>query len=188
MNGSASRGAARHCSRYAASSVCEQLAASPVRWLPAARAIKNPLFVGGGFGVPVGTYKESDDDLLSQARCLLSLARERFTVLFGMGRGGSTLLWSSDKGVGVKVCGLDPAFELSGGAVDPGIFSRLLYSRGRVAGVLEEGYGLSLHRIHTLHASQNYRIKPHGQLVRVSLTHYCASTPRLSTLWSSTTL
>ena len=42
--------------------------------------------------------------------------------------------------------------------------------------------------IHTLHASQNYRIKPHGQLVRVSLTHYCASTPRLSTLWSSTTL
>src|SRR5512143_1708928 len=37
-------------------------------------------------------------------------------------------------------------------------------------------------------ASQNYRIKPHGQLVRVSLTHYCASTPRLSTLWSSTTL
>ena len=33
-----------------------------------------------------------------------------------------------------------------------------------------------------------YRIKPHGQLVRVSLTHYCASTPRLSTLWSSTTL
>ena len=43
--------------------------------------------------------KESDDDLLSQAQCLLSLARERFTVLFGMGRGGSTLLWSSDKGV-----------------------------------------------------------------------------------------
>ena len=61
--------------------------------------------------------KESDDDLLSQAQCLLSLARERFTVLFGMGRGGSTLLWSSDKGVRIKdtlrVC-LDPAFELSG--------------------------------------------------------------------------
>ena len=56
------------------------------------------------------------------------------------------------------------------------------------AGVLEEGYGLSLHRVHTLHASQNYRIKPHGQLVLVSLTHYCASTPSLSTSWSSTTL
>ena len=49
-----------------------------------------------------GTDKESDDDLLSQARCLLSLARERFTVLFGMGRGGSTLLWSSDKGVRIE--------------------------------------------------------------------------------------
>jgi len=24
-------------------------------------------------------------------------------------------------------------------------------------------------------------IKPHGQLVRVSLMHYCTSTPRLST-------
>ena len=65
-----------------------------------------------------GTDKESDDDLLSQARCLLSLARERFTVLFGMGRGGSTLLWSSDKGVRTKAnrfrLHLDPAFELSG--------------------------------------------------------------------------
>ena len=39
-----------------------------------------------------------------------------------------------------------------------------------------------------LHASQNYRIKPHGQLVLVSLMHYCASTPSLSTSWSRTTL
>jgi hypothetical protein len=29
-----------------------------------------------------------------------------------------------------------------------------------------------------------YRIKPYGQLVSVSLTHYCASTPDLSTSWS----
>ena len=29
-----------------------------------------------------------------------------------------------------------------------------------------------------------YRIKPHGQLVSVSLTHYCAYTPDLSTFWS----
>jgi hypothetical protein len=68
--------------------------------------------------LPGRTDKESDDDLLSQAKCLLSLARERFTVLFGMGRGGSTLLWSSDKRVRIKArlfgwC-LDPAFELSG--------------------------------------------------------------------------
>ena len=30
--------------------------------------------------------------------------------------------------------------------------------------------------------------KPRGQLVRVSFTHYCASTPRLSTWWSSRAL
>ena len=35
---------------------------------------------------------------------------------------------------------------------------------------------------------QGYRVKPYGQLVSVSLTHYCASTPDLSTSWSSTTL
>src|SRR4030095_13193306 len=33
-----------------------------------------------------------------------------------------------------------------------------------------------------------YRIKPYGQLVLVSLTHYCASTSSLSTSWSRTTL
>src|SRR5437773_12566500 len=36
--------------------------------------------------------------------------------------------------------------------------------------------------------TQGYRIKPHGQLVSVSLTHYCASTPDLSTRWSAATL
>ena len=35
---------------------------------------------------------------------------------------------------------------------------------------------------------QGYRIKPHEQLVSVSLTHYCASTSDLSTSWSRTTL
>jgi hypothetical protein len=35
---------------------------------------------------------------------------------------------------------------------------------------------------------QNYRVKPHEQLVLVSSTHYCASTPSLSTSWSRTTL
>ena len=39
------------------------------------------------------------------------------------------------------------------------------------------GWGLHL----TPRAAHGYRIKLHGQLVRVSLTHYCASTPRLST-------
>src|ERR1700752_2332295 len=35
---------------------------------------------------------------------------------------------------------------------------------------------------------QGYRVKPHGQLVLVSSTHYCAYTPSLSTSWSRTTL
>jgi hypothetical protein len=33
-----------------------------------------------------------------------------------------------------------------------------------------------------------YMVKPHGQLVRVSFTGYPASTPRLSTSWSTTDL
>ena len=44
----------------------------------------------------------------------------------------------------------------------------------------------------TLNASRTrqhgYRIKPHGQLVTVSLTPHSASTPVLSTSWSRTTL
>ena len=35
---------------------------------------------------------------------------------------------------------------------------------------------------------QGYRDKPYGQLVSVSLMHYCTSTPSLSTSWSRTTL
>ena len=35
---------------------------------------------------------------------------------------------------------------------------------------------------------QCYRDKPYGQLVSVSLMHYCTSTPDLSTSWSRTTL
>lgn len=40
----------------------------------------------------------------------------------------------------------------------------------------------------TRYNRQGYRIKPHGQLVSVSSTHYCASTPDLSTSWSRTAL
>src|SRR3569623_450031 len=35
---------------------------------------------------------------------------------------------------------------------------------------------------------QSYRVKPHEHLVSVSLTHYCSSTPDLSTSWSRTSL
>jgi hypothetical protein len=39
---------------------------------------------------------ESGVDLLSRARCSLSLARCCFTVLFGMGRGGTSRLLTPD--------------------------------------------------------------------------------------------
>ena len=126
------------------------------------------------------------------------MARERFTVLFGMGRGGSTLLWSSDKGVGIESVDWTPHSDCLGSCRSFDLQPTALGHAGASRRVWKK-VGLSLHRaVHTLRcigfastqysASQNYRIKPHGQLVRVSLTHYCASTPRLSTLWSSTTL
>ena len=37
-------------------------------------------------------------------------------------------------------------------------------------------------------ATHSYGVKPHGPLVPVSSTHYCASTSGLSTWWSATTL
>ena len=50
------------------------------------------------------------------------------------------------------------------------------------------GYALVLAHTNPITCHQSYRVKPHGQLVLVSLTHYCASTPSLSTSWSRTTL
>ena len=41
-------------------------------------------------------YEEPGGDLLSHAKSILSSARSRFTVLFGMGRGGSNSLWPPD--------------------------------------------------------------------------------------------
>ena len=53
---------------------------------------KNPTFVGWGIGVK---HEEPDDYLLSHGSSALSSAWSRFTVLFGMGRGGTNSLWSS---------------------------------------------------------------------------------------------
>ena len=47
---------------------------------------------GVGFLVAAG---EPDDYLLSHGQSALSSAWSRFTVLFGMGRGGTDTLWSS---------------------------------------------------------------------------------------------
>src|SRR6185437_9633348 len=57
---------------------------------PKARSIDRAFGVGG---VP-------DNDLLSHGQSVLSSARRRFTVLFGMGRSGASGLWSS----GIEGC------------------------------------------------------------------------------------
>jgi len=53
-----------------------------------ARGIKSPLPQSRGL-----SRGEPGGDLLSRAGSSLSSARSRFTVLFGMGRGGSETLW-----------------------------------------------------------------------------------------------
>ena len=52
----------------------------------------------------------------------------------------------------------------------------------------QHGHGLSIWHARWCSMCQCYRDKPYGQLVLVSLTHYCASTPSLSTSWSRTAL
>ena len=52
----------------------------------------------------------------------------------------------------------------------------------------EEVIGLDWRKHRKPVSTHGYGVKPHGQLVSVSLTHYCASTPDLSTWWSATTL
>jgi hypothetical protein len=140
---------------------------------PGVHQIKKPIPDSGwafSCGAPGG-------DLLSRGQSALSSAQSRFTVLFGMGRRGSNSLW--------------PPSKLSG----PVVLRRRL--RIRVAGKQQQYWkkyflGLDSWQHRPLKALslvwQGYRIKPHGQLVSVSLTHYCASTPDLSTRWSSATL
>ena len=52
---------------------------------------QDPAFEGGVLVLG----KEPDDYLLSHGQSALSSAWSRFTVLFGMGRGGTDSLWSS---------------------------------------------------------------------------------------------
>ena len=59
----------------------------------------------------------------------------------------------------------------------------------RIHRVLSADCVLGWHNAYVLWTCrQSYRVKPHEQLVLVSSTHYCASTPSLSTSWSRTTL
>ena len=119
-------------------------------------------------------HEEPDDYLLSHGQSALSSAWSRFTVLFGMGRGGTDSLWSS----GMTGC------CVAGSAPQP-----IWKKRKEVFadwGCVVSGTTRDLSTPCVKHTG--YRIKPYGQLVSVSLTHYCASTPDLSTSWSRTTL
>ena len=90
-----------------------------------------------------------------------------------MGRGGTDLLWSS-------------GFDLSEFPL-----SRQLTIREEVSFLFILGVAVSTNCSCILDLSiayQGYRDKPYGQLVLVSLMHYCTSTPSLSTSWSRTTL
>ena len=119
----------------------------------------------------------------------LSSALSRFTVLFGMGRGGSNSLWSS--GMTCRRAGL---IRTTNSEKSRSIRSSTTF-QGRADGANQNpGLRCRSNRLATLSVRysirlvQSYRVKPHGQLVLVSLTCYHASTPSLSTSWSRTTL
>ena len=96
-----------------------------------------------------------DNDLLSHGNSVLSSACRRFTVLFGMGRGGSSGLWSS---------GIDGWPHAWRAAAFGGSKAQVRLAQ-TPSPVSTHGYG----------------VKPHGQLVPVSSRHYCPYTPGLST-------
>ncbi len=103
----------------------------------------------------------------------LSSALSGFTSEFGMGSGGSRSLWSPSKRVRLTMRvnlrrGSRPALEICNSR-----FSRFK------ASAVPEGVFFSPPK-----PIGCYMVKPHGQLVHVSCTHYWASTPCLSTWWS----
>src|SRR3970282_703648 len=89
----------------------------------------------------------------------LSSAQTRFTVLFGMGRRGSRLLWP-------------PHRRLKKGRATS--HSQLRIQDRARRDITADAHG--------------DRVKPHGQLVRVSSRPHGPCTSRLSTSWSRTTL
>ena len=129
---------------------------------PIEQPIKKPTPFGVGFSI--GSLAVS---YFRTVYLALSSALRRFTVLFGMGRRGTTSLWPPGK----ASCSL------------PSTTGRSLH------GPFDWLSSMSMSANAPQPSNtQGYRIKPHGQLVSVSSTHYCACTPDLSTLSSATTL
>ena len=114
----------------------------------------------------VAHLRVPDDDLLSHGQSALSSARRRFTVLFGMGRGGASGLSSS----GIDGC------RRTAWSTD---------AKGRSKAWIR---GYCAHTVTPAFSTHRYGIKPHGQLVSVSSRRCRPSTPDLSTWWSATTL
>ena len=94
-----------------------------------------------------------------------------------MGRGGTNSLWSS--GITCKA---------TCSAVKASAYKQLNLEEVNLILILGRDAQSANTTIKLNYNNQCYRDKPHGQLVLVSLTHYCASTPSLSTSWSRTTL
>ena len=90
-----------------------------------------------------------------------------------MGRGGTDLLWSS-------------GFDLSRNLTTRSNFTNPEEVVFLILGSLYQQTAAVF--LDSSIAYQGYRDKPYGQLVLVSLMHYCTSTPSLSTSWSRTTL
>ena len=141
------------------------------RWSTPTEKNKPPDVSIWGFGVNL-----PDDVLLSRARCSLSSALKRFTVLFGMGRSGSTSLWSSGMTCRQQGC---PASQSGKRSYRFQLLDRIAHIARGCDRTTQSSSADFL---------QSYRVKPHGQLVLVSLTCHHASTPSLSTSWSRTTL
>src|SRR5204862_4640717 len=57
------------------------------------------------------------DDLLSHGQSAISSARRRFTVLFGMGRGGANALWSPGIRLCVSLCKTHVTKGMEGGVM-----------------------------------------------------------------------
>jgi hypothetical protein len=86
--------------------------------------------------------------------CTLSSAQTRFTVLFGMGRRGSRLLWPPDW------LWAQPARSTETAA--PGHDSEKMKKR------IRDALPRRPHAVFGAGSAHGYRVKPHGQLVRVS--------------------
>ena len=97
----------------------------------------------------------------------LSSAIRCFTVLFGMGRSGTTSLWSSGKGFAARAANSSLGQKQSWAVIH------------WLRNSLDDIQSKKLH---------GYRIKLHEQLVMVSWVPHSTYTPILSTSWSRTTL